>query len=63
MSGRLTRQEYDECFAKLFGATSPLRRIPTKALPPRQGLRRSLSRIVRGISRKERSDDEARRRE
>jgi hypothetical protein len=47
MSGRLTRTEYDECFAKLFGAASPLRRTPIKALSRWQALHRLLSRIVR----------------
>lgn len=47
MSGRLTRTEYDECFAKLFGATSPLRRAPTKTLSRWQALHRFLSRMVR----------------
>jgi hypothetical protein len=38
MSGRLSRAEYDECFAKLFGIDSPLRRPPVAARPWRRRL-------------------------
>ncbi|MDB5409425.1 MAG: hypothetical protein JWL84_4337 [Rhodospirillales bacterium] len=38
MSGRLSRAEYDECFAKLFGIDSPLRRPPIVARPWRRRL-------------------------
>jgi hypothetical protein len=31
MYGGLSRTEYDECFARLFGIDSPLRRPPTRA--------------------------------
>lgn len=53
MSGRLTRTEYDECFATLFGPTSLLRRAPTKALSPWQKLHGFLLQIVRSISHEE----------
>jgi hypothetical protein len=48
MSGRLTRTEYDECFAKLFGSASPLRRAPIEAVSPWRAFYRFLTRVVRG---------------
>jgi hypothetical protein len=47
MSGQLSRSEYDECFAKLFGPRSLLRRAPIKTPSKWRALRRLFARTTR----------------